>query len=112
MSKIISSNCQLLDILKMLPFFQSGITCGKHKHILQKKRHTSSFQTVCLDGKTTQPPRVLTRWRQEYWDKQQAQQEAEVAEGVANDKAPIEAAVPEAAEAPEAPAEEEPPAEA
>lgn len=50
--------------------------------------------------------------KQEYWDKQQAQQEAEVAEGVANDKAPIEAAVPEAAEAPEAPAEEEPPAEA
>ena len=80
--------------------------------MLPKKRHTSSFQTVCLDGKTTQNPWVLTRWRQEYWDKQQAQQEAEVAEGVANDKAPIEAAVPEAAEAPEAPAEEEPPAEA
>ena len=63
--------------------------------------------------KPPKKPAVLTRFRrQEYWDKQQAQQEAEVAEGVANDKAPIEAAAPEAVEAPEAPAEEEPPAEA
>lgn len=84
-------------------------------HFAKKNiHHTSSFQKPSsLDGKTTQKPRVLTQFRrQEYWDKQQAQQEAEVAEGVANDKAPIEAAAPEAVEAPEAPAEEEPPAEA
>ena len=40
MSKIISSNFQLLDILKMLPFFQSGITCGKTQtHVAKKKAY-------------------------------------------------------------------------
>ena len=48
MSKIISSNFQLLDILKMLPFFQSGITCGKTQtHVAKKKGiHPASKPSV------------------------------------------------------------------